>query len=292
MAAGVVGRRLVAAAVAAGRVAGGRVQVVQRCTAVRRAAAPASASGSAGPKGRAMSTLITFDVDGTLIKSVGADANKFHKRAFTYGFQQVFGLDADIDEISHHGSTDQMVALNVLKHRGLKEEDVLPKMPIYCAKMLEFAHSHSSHVEEGLEILPGVKELLEKLSTLPDVYVGLVTGNLQDIGWMKMDALGLKPYFTVPNFGGFGSDHIERTELVKIALQRAQKLSHKTITNRWHVGDTPNDIIAAEKAGATALGLTTGVFSKSELDASSVQKAVVLPGLEDTHLVLKTFGLL
>lgn len=38
--------------------------------------------------------LVTFDVDGTLIKSVGADANKFHKDAFSYAFKEVYGKRA------------------------------------------------------------------------------------------------------------------------------------------------------------------------------------------------------
>ena len=35
---------------------------------------------------------VTFDVDGTLIRSVGEDANKFHKDAFAHGFATVFGI--------------------------------------------------------------------------------------------------------------------------------------------------------------------------------------------------------
>ena len=37
------------------------------------------------PMLQAPKTLVTFDVDGTLIRSVGDDANKFHKDAFAFG---------------------------------------------------------------------------------------------------------------------------------------------------------------------------------------------------------------
>lgn len=43
--------------------------------------------------------LITFDVDGTLIRSIGLDANAFHKRAFTYAMKEVYGVDGTIDAI-------------------------------------------------------------------------------------------------------------------------------------------------------------------------------------------------
>jgi len=29
-----------------------------------------------------------------------------------------------------------------------------------------------------------------------------VTGNLEEIGWLKMEALGIRQFFSVPNFGG------------------------------------------------------------------------------------------
>ena len=67
-----------------------------------------------------------------------------------------------------------------------------------------------------------------------DVLTCLVTGNLQPIGWAKMEALGIKHLFSEPCFGGFGSDYCnpdnsdqswkDRAELVKIAAQKAEKL--------------------------------------------------------------------
>ena len=39
-----------------------------------------------------------------------------------------------------------------------------------------------------------------------NVLTCLVTGNLEPIGWAKMQALGLKQLFSEPNFGGFGSE--------------------------------------------------------------------------------------
>ena len=66
-----------------------------------------------------------------------------------------------------------------------------------------------------------------------DVLTCLVTGNLQPIGWAKMEALGIKHLFSEPYFGGFGSDYCnpdnsdqswkDRAELVKIAAQKAEK---------------------------------------------------------------------
>ena len=42
-----------------------------------------------------------------------------------------------------------------------------------------------------------------------------------------------------------------------------------TLARRFHIGDTPMDLQAAEGAGAQGVGVTTGVFSREELKAVS-----------------------
>jgi len=43
--------------------------------------------------------LATFDIDGTLIRSAGPNSNQLHRQAFSYSFNQVFGIDGTIDVI-------------------------------------------------------------------------------------------------------------------------------------------------------------------------------------------------
>lgn len=156
--------------------------------------------------------------------------------------------------------------------------------------MVEYAKEHEKDIGEGLEVLPGVTSLLETLSS-NDVAIGLVTGNLEDIGWMKMEGLGIRKYFTVPNFGGFGSDHSDRGELVKIAATRAEKQFPGGFDLRVHVGDTPNDIRAAEYGGALAVGVCTGIFSEDELRQASNGNAAILPDLKDTGAFMRLLGI-
>ena len=139
-------------------------------------------------------TLITFDVDGTLIKSVGTHANKFHKDAFAHAFKVVHDIDTNIDVIPHHGSTDQLVVEAVLKHHGVPHDVVWAKMSECTDAMLAYAYGAAvaGFAATGLEILPGVQELLTALAAREDVVVGLVTGNLERIAWIKMKALGVE----------------------------------------------------------------------------------------------------
>ena len=79
---------------------------------------------------------------------------------------------------------------------------------------------------------------------------------------------------------------------VKIAYARATSFfPDVTITARFHVGDTPNDILAAENGGATAVGVCTGIFDASALSATSKKSALILPNLSDLANVLMAFDL-
>jgi len=68
--------------------------------------------------------MLYADVDGTLIHSIGKDANRLHKECFSVGFKEVFGLDTNIDVVEHHGSTDPLIVLKVLEHHGIPKEQV------------------------------------------------------------------------------------------------------------------------------------------------------------------------
>jgi phosphoglycolate phosphatase len=81
--------------------------------------------------------------------------------------------------------------------------------------------------------IPAHKKLLWRAQAYDHVYTGLVTGNLEPIGWSKMEALGILGLFSNPYFGGFGSDFCsgdtvdtwkDRGELVRIAARRCDDL--------------------------------------------------------------------
>jgi len=285
---------------------------------IRRTAAMAPAAAG--------KTLVSFDVDGTLIRSRGVSANKLHKDAYAQAFKEIFNLDTHIDVIQHHGSTDPLIAIMVLEHHGISKEDALKKMPQLNECMIKYYLEYAkTRAGEGLEKLAGVEELLKALKAHPDAVSCLVTGNLEPIGWAKMEALGLLGLFSEPRFGGFGTDFCsgdtaetwkDRTELVRFAAHKgrvALKLdgengaplgdlaslagSNEGLDKGWssrvHVGDTPMDIKAALAAGAKALGVATGVFSKEQLEACAPgnPNLVVVESFENTAATLAAMGL-
>ena len=115
----------------------------------------------------------------------------------------------------------------------------------------EAAATDAAVAAEGLALLPGVEALLESLAAREGVVQGLVTGNLQPIGWRKVEALGVARHFDEMvlsegeegeggsgkrrRVGGFGSDFCspeesaidepwcDRARFIEVAAERALK---------------------------------------------------------------------
>ena len=87
-------------------------------------------------------------------------------------------------------------------HTGVPVKEAVPRLPAVAASMLQFCAANADGISEGLHVLPGVADLLAALAKRPNTVTGLVTGNLEAIGWAKMAALGLKQHFTTPLVGG------------------------------------------------------------------------------------------
>lgn len=64
-------------------------------------------------------------------------------------------------------------------------------------------------------------------------------------------------------FGGFGSDSRERSEIIQVAIDRAEKLLRQKTSkeNVFVIGDTHHDVRAANKLGLKAIAVTTGSYA-------------------------------
>lgn len=156
--------------------------------------------------------LALFDIDSTLLKG-----SKAHWDAFSYAFKKVYSAGASINIINSHGMTDQQIIIEVLRKKGLEEQEIKPRLK-ECMSEMDSYFKKSIKSEEAA-VLPGVKRLLNKLKK-SGILLGLVTGNLESIARGKLKNAGLNHYFKI---GGFGSDDIDRTKLVKLAIKKAGK---------------------------------------------------------------------
>jgi phosphoglycolate phosphatase len=108
--------------------------------------------------------------------------------------------------------------------------------------------------------MPGVEDTLRHLAR-KSALLGVATGNLEVIGWIKIEQAGLREWF---RFGGF-SDHFPiRSELIGKAADKARELAGKE-ARICVVGDTPRDIEAARANFLSVIAVATGNFSFEEL---------------------------
>ncbi len=202
-----------------------------------------------------MTSLILFDIDKTLIKS-----STGHRASFAAAFKKVYGVATNIGIINPSGMTDQQIIIEVLKKNGLAEKAIKAKINKCMIAMVDFYVKNSK--KDKVVLSDNAEETLDCLFQNGHI-LGLVTGNLEPIAWSKLKKTGIDKYFTV---GGFGSDDIDRANLVKLAVKRAMDKFHFKPKNVFLVGDAPQDMDAGKKAGIEAVGITTGIYTKEELE--------------------------
>jgi len=222
-----------------------------------------------------MRRLTLFDIDGTLSKNTLE-----HNRAFSEAFRKVYHIDAGIDSINHEGMLDQVIIMEILKRKGLAEEEIWLKMGECMQVMVEAFRK--SLKKAKLTPLKGVRKLLETLSR-KDAGLGLVTGNLEQIAREKVKKMGLDEYFKI---GGFGSEDTKRENLVRLAIKRAQNFYHYKFDPHfvYLIGDTPHDINAAKRAKVKSLVVATGIYPAEYLQRFNPD--YILKDLANTKRIL------
>jgi phosphoglycolate phosphatase len=197
--------------------------------------------------------LVLWDIDGTLVYTAG------HGRyAFQEAFESVVGRTPEPVEFA--GRTDHQIALTMLGG----ERDHLPRVLEELAGAL--AARKEAMRAEGYAY-PGVAEVLEELHARDDVVQSLLTGNIEANAAVKVGAFGLERWLDF-EVGAYGSDpHEERSELVAVARERASG-KYGEPTGAVLVGDTPLDVLAAQRAGARSVAVATGFADREALRAS------------------------
>lgn len=218
-----------------------------------------------------MHTLL-FDIDGTLISTGGAGG-----AALTGCFSEEFAIDEPA-RVEFSGRTDRAIASNLFDAHDIEdtEENWQTLRQGYIARLGDELPQRPGRV------LPGVKELLESLSRLEDVAVGLLTGNVLTGAKIKLDHFGIFSHFS---FGGYGDVHRSRDDVARSALEAARgHLGADFCAERvWVIGDTPHDITCARAVQARVLAVATGIHPSAELAAAAPD--ALHSDLSDTDLI-------
>ncbi|HXI14497.1 MAG TPA: HAD hydrolase-like protein [Thermoanaerobaculia bacterium] len=204
-----------------------------------------------------MPRLVLFDIDGTLISDNGAARDAYGKALI-----EVYKFSGPLTPYDFSGLTDGQITHMVLGEAGFAAEEIDERLD---ALWTQYLHGLAENVsEERIKVLAGVEELLERLTGMPELTLGLVTGNIERGARIKLAPTSLSRYFA---FGAFGSDSRDRLQLPPIAIERASRLSGRSYSGRDVViiGDSIFDIRCGVPHGATTIGVTTGRTSRETL---------------------------
>jgi phosphoglycolate phosphatase-like HAD superfamily hydrolase len=197
-----------------------------------------------------------FDIDGTLVNSRDA----VHYNAFHTALREVFGVDHKIDEVPVHGNTDIGILRAVCRLQGVGDEDFAVKLPGAIERMCDEAARNSGEMQP--QRCPAVPDLLRELHERGKL-LGVVSGNLEPIGWAKLEAAGLRQFFSL---GSFGDRNESRADIFRYGIAQARERLGAN-ARVCVVGDTPADIRAAREAGVSVIAVATGIFSVEQLRA-------------------------
>lgn len=207
-----------------------------------------------------MNKLFLFDIDNTLVKN-----STLHRDAFLFSLKKIFGIDADFTGVTFAGMTDSSIIHEILAAHDYDITSNIEKVDQCMENMAQYYKENISL--ETSTIVEGANSILKELKQ--NNILGLVTGNVQEIGFAKLERLDLNHHFET---GGFGDDHPVRFRLVEKALERFQKLYGRDFKNdAVIIGDTPKDVEAAYLAGVPAVAIAQGHYSVDELKKAGAE---------------------
>jgi phosphoglycolate phosphatase len=222
--------------------------------------------------------LVLFDIDGTILLTAGAG-----KRAFNRALTDVFGCTGPEDH-AFGGKTDPQIARELMRIEGKADEHIDERMDDLLTRYVGYLHEELDASPGAVEVMPGIRELIEALEARDDVIVGLLTGNHIAGARVKLEAanIGIERF----QVGAYGSDHEVRGELPAVAQRRAREQLGVDVAGNDVVviGDTPADIDCGRAIGARAIAVATGHFSVQEL--AEHNPAALFEDLSDTHAAM------
>lgn len=203
--------------------------------------------------------LVLFDIDGTILLTDGAG-----KRALHRALIDVFGATGPEDH-RFDGKTDPQIVRELMRLAGHQDDRIDAGMTRLLDAYVAYLDEELRIGAAGVEVMPGIPELLTALGARDDVVLGLLTGNLEAGARAKLAAAHIDA--TRFRVGAYGSDHELRGELPAVAQRRARHRLGVDVSGRDVVviGDTPADLQCGRAIGASAIGVATGHYTVEEL---------------------------
>ncbi len=201
--------------------------------------------------------LFLFDIDGTLINSGGSG-----QKAANIVFEKYFHIKNGFSKVQLRGRSDTAIWNDVINNFKIPQSEYIKLKPVLFREYYKTLKKVIISADKK-ELLPNVKETIRYIIK-KEYKLGLITGNLKQGAYIKINAFDLGKFFPV---GGFGNDSGSRDIIAKKAISRAKKFYNFNFSNDniYIIGDTPADIQCALNNNVIAVAVATGKHSIEEL---------------------------
>jgi len=196
-----------------------------------------------------------FDIDGTLLVT----NDGVHRAAIHQAMREVYGVETTIDGVAYHGKTDLGILRAALERAGIRDHIFEAGLNAALEVVRREVSANAGRIAP--KVFADVPALLALLNTAGKL-LGVASGNLETVGWHKLEAAGLRSFFS---FGCFSDQREKRADIFAEALNESRRRLGMD-TNICFVGDTPEDIRAAQHVNAHIIAVCTGIFKAEELN--------------------------
>jgi phosphoglycolate phosphatase-like HAD superfamily hydrolase len=212
-------------------------------------------------------TVVLFDIDGTLVHTLGAGV-----RGMNAAFADLYARTDILEGLRIAGRTDRAIVGDAFRRLDLEptSELVAALRDAYLPHLAR--ELTQAPAGAACRVLPGVVEAIDALDRRGDVVVGLLTGNFHGGAGVKLRHFGLWERFA---FGAFGDEHVDRRDLVPVAVAAARAAGHDvSAADLVVIGDTPLDVDCAQAHGARAIAVATGPYTREALGRTGADLTV------------------
>jgi len=195
-----------------------------------------------------------FDIDGTLLIS----RDGVHRNALHRAMREAYGVDTTIDGIAYHGKTDLGILRAALERVGVSADQFAANLPAALEVVCRDVSANASRITPT--VCSAIPQVLAELQAAGKL-LGVASGNLESVGWLKLEASGLRDFFS---FGCFSDHHESRSNIFRQGVAEVQRRLG-VAAQICFIGDTPEDIKAARFANSKIVAVCTGIFTADEL---------------------------
>jgi phosphoglycolate phosphatase len=197
---------------------------------------------------------LLFDIDGTLLVT----RDLVHYNALNRAMREAYGVESTIDGVAYHGKTDLGILRAAIERVGVSSQAFERQLPTALEVVRREVDAHAKEIV--VHLCSGIPEILSLVEATGKI-VGVASGNLETVGWHKIEAAGLRRFFS---FGCFSDRSELRVDIFRQAMAETERRLGHTATVCF-LGDTPSDVQAARQIGAKIISVCTGIYKHTEL---------------------------